>query len=301
MAIPLVYHASYSKLALPKKHRFPTSKYQRLQQYLLEQGLAYPQDFHQPIPIDIEVLKQTHQSDYVDGFINNTLENKVLRRIGFPWSESLVNRTLHAVNGTVLSANLAIDHGIALHLSGGYHHAHYDFGSGFCVFNDLIVAAKQMLTQQKATKVLIIDCDVHQGDGTAALSQSQDNIISCSLHCQKNFPFRKQRSHHDIEFDNHTLDDEYLSVIKQVIPYLISIHQPDLILYDAGVDIHQDDDLGYLNISTKGILDRDTFILQQAKQAEIPIAAVIGGGYSRDEQALTQRHSQLFIAAKAIW
>ncbi|WP_144206508.1 histone deacetylase family protein [Shewanella donghaensis] len=301
MAIPLVYHASYSKLALPKNHRFPTSKYENLRQYLLDHNIANPEDFYSPLPISTDTLKQTHQSDYVDRYINNALDPKVIRRIGFPWSEALLRRTLHAINGTVLCAELAVKQGIALHLSGGYHHAHFDFGSGFCIFNDLMIAAKQMLLQQKATKVLIIDCDVHQGDGTASLSQAEPDIVSCSLHCQKNFPFRKQISDHDIEFNKATNDNEYLSVLRQVVPYLIGIHQPDLIIYDAGVDIHQNDDLGYLNISTSGILERDTFIFQQAKYANIPIAAVIGGGYSRDEAELTERHSQLFIAANAIW
>lgn len=301
MSIPLVYHASYSKLALPSTHRFPTSKYQLLQQYLLNNQIAKPSDFHSPEMIQVEVLKQVHQDKYVDDFIDNKLDLKVMRRIGFPWSEALLNRTLHAVSGTSLCANLAIEHGVSLHLSGGYHHAHYDFGSGFCIFNDLIVAANGMISNGKATKVLIIDCDVHQGDGTATLSSQFDNIISCSFHCLKNFPSRKPNSDHDIEFDKGIDDRHFLHSLEQVVPYLINIHQPDLILYDAGVDIHRDDDLGYLNISTAGILARDKFIFKTAKQANIPIAAVIGGGYSRNEAELTHRHSQLFIAANSIW
>ncbi|MCL1065377.1 histone deacetylase [Shewanella olleyana] len=301
MNIPLVYHASYSQLALPATHRFPTSKYQLLQQYLLNHNLTTPADFHSPDKIDIELIKQVHQPQYVNDFISNKLEYKVMRRIGFPWSEALLNRTLHAVNGTTLCAELAIKHGVSLHLSGGYHHAHYDYGSGFCIFNDLMIAANNMINMGKATKVLIIDCDVHQGDGTATLSSHLENIISCSFHCAKNFPSRKPHSDHDIEFDKGTNDDDFIKTLQQVVPYLIQIYQPDLILYDAGVDIHSDDDLGYLNISTGGILSRDKFIFSQAKQAEIPIAAVIGGGYSRNEDELTQRHSQLFIAANSIW
>ncbi|WP_220755579.1 histone deacetylase [Shewanella sp. KT0246] len=301
MSIPLVYHASYSKLALPSHHRFPTTKYQLLKQYLLDQRIAQPEHFYSADKIKSDSIKQIHQSQYVDNFIQNNLDHKVMRRIGFPWSEALLNRTLHAVGGTTLCAELAIQHGIALHLSGGYHHAHYDYGSGFCIFNDLMIAANTMLLTGKATKVLIIDCDVHQGDGTATLSTNVENIVSCSFHCLKNFPSRKSHSDHDIEFDKGTDDEHFLQTLQQVVPYLISIHQPDFILYDAGVDIHTDDDLGYLNISTAGIFARDKFIFDQAKLADIPIAAVIGGGYSRDEAELTKRHSQLFIAANSIW
>ncbi|OBT11928.1 histone deacetylase [Shewanella sp. UCD-FRSSP16_17] len=300
MGIPLVYHTSYSKLVLPSAHRFPTTKYQLLQQYLISSGIANTKDFHSPTKICIDQLKQVHDPDYVDGFLANTLDTKQMRRIGFPWSESLVDRTLHAVNGTVLCAKLAIENGVALHLSGGYHHAHQDFGSGFCIFNDLILAASTMINSGKASKVLIIDCDVHQGDGTATLASNNTNIVTCSFHCLKNFPARKAKSDHDVEFHKYTSDDQFIETITEVVPYLINIHQPDLILYDAGVDIHINDDLGYLNISTAGILARDTIILSTAKKAQIPIAAVIGGGYSRDETELTQRHSQLFIAANSI-
>lgn len=244
---------------------------------------------------------QVHQREYVEQLIAGTLPTAALRRIGFTWSEALVERTLHSVAGTTLTASLAINQGIGLHLTGGYHHAHYDFGSGYCIFNDLILAAKNAIASQQVHKVLIFDCDVHQGDGSATLSQRHQGIISCSIHCKENFPSRKQHSHHDIELTKGSDDNLYLETVEQTLALLIRIHQPDLILYDAGVDIHHNDDLGLLNISQEGLFRRDLTVLSMAKSENIPIAAVIGGGYSRDALQLSQRHSQLFIAANHLW
>ena len=301
MLIPFVYHASYSQLALPDNHRFPTSKYQLLYEYAISQKLLFVEQHHSPTKINIEELYLTHDPQYVDGFINGTLEAKLMRRIGFPWSEALVNRTLYAVNGTKLAVDLAYQHKLAIHLTGGYHHAHQDFGSGFCIFNDLIIAAKHAITHHEADKVLIFDCDVHQGDGTATLSAKYSQIISCSIHCQQNFPSRKQHSTHDIDLPKECNDTDYIQIVENVLPYLINLYKPDLILYDAGVDIHQDDDLGYLSISNQGIFVRDKLVLSLAHKHKIPIVSVIGGGYSKKPELLTQRHSQLLIAANDVF
>ena len=299
--IPLVYHASYSQLALPPNHRFPVSKYQHLKDWLVANGHATSSQFFSPAPVNEQQLSKIHHPDYVRSFFNNQLDPKLMRRIGFPWSEQLLERTRHAVAGTQLVAQLAHEQGIALHLSGGYHHAHGDFGSGFCVFNDLILAARQAIDSGRANRVLIIDCDVHQGDGTATLGQRFEDIITCSFHAARNFPARKQSSDHDIEFADGCSDSEYLATLTAVATYLIRLYQPDLILYDAGVDIHADDDLGYLSISTDGIFNRDRMILSLAREQGIPIAAVIGGGYSKDPKALTDRHCQLFVAANGVF
>lgn len=301
LSIPFVYHASYSQLALPSTHRFPTTKYLNLYQHALKQQLLLEQYRHTPTPITKDTLYTVHCPQYVEQFINGALDHQAQRRIGFPWSQELVTRTLHAVNGTRLCAELALEHGIAVHLTGGYHHAHYDFGSGFCIFNDLVIAARSAIDSGRADKVLIFDCDVHQGDGTATLTQGNPDIISCSIHCAQNFPSRKQQSDHDIALDKGCTDKQYLEHIQQILPYLIRIHQPDLIIYDAGVDIHQHDDLGYFAISNQGILARDKQVISIAQMHSIPLAAVIGGGYSRNEAELTIRHSQLLIAANEIW
>ncbi|MCL1148045.1 histone deacetylase [Shewanella marinintestina] len=299
--IPLIYHASYSKLALPATHQFPTTKYRYLYNYLLQQGIAKPSQFITPEKATAQYLSQLHCASYVDNFITGTIDARALRRIGFPWSEALVERTLYSVAGTALACDQAIKYGCAIHLSGGYHHAHHDFGSGYCIFNDLALAALNSLQNKNIDTVLIFDCDVHQGDGTATISQSIPQIISCSIHCQENFPARKQHSDYDIELARGTGDKAYLETVNQTLAYLIRLHKPDLIIYDAGVDIHNDDRLGHLAISDDGIYARDALVIQQAKSAEIPIACVIGGGYSKDTPQLNYRHSQLFIAAKAIW
>ena len=298
--LPLIYHASYSKLALPSKHRFPATKYLYLYQYLLEQGIAQQSQFIAAEKVSAEKLSSIHCHLYASQFINGTLDAKSMRRIGFPWSETLVERTLRSVAGTELTCLKALESECALHLSGGYHHAHHQFGSGFCIFNDLVYAAQQMLLRSDIETVLIFDCDVHQGDGTATIAASFDNIITCSIHCQQNFPARKQQSNYDIELLRGTTDAHYLETVSQTLDYLIRLHQPDLIIYDAGVDIHTDDNLGYLDISTDGIFNRDKEVIQQAKSAQIPIACVIGGGYSNSIDLLNIRHSQLFLAANTV-
>ena len=298
---PLIYHASYSQLALPSQHRFPTSKYQRLYQFLLEHKLANKDDFHTPSSVDIEFLKQIHCPDYVAQFFIKKLSPQAIRRLGFPLSDGLVTRSLHSVAGTMLACDLAMSSGIALQLSGGYHHAHYHFGSGYCVFNDLIAGAVHSLARSDVDKVLIFDCDVHQGDGTATMAQAYPDIISCSVHCQENFPARKQRSDHDIELERGSGDALYLETITQTLALVIRLHQPDLIIYDAGVDVHQQDDLGHLALSTQGIFERDLLVLSMAKASNIPIACVIGGGYSKQPLELSKRHAQVFIAANKLW
>lgn len=295
---PLVYHPCYSELDLPINHRYPIGKYRTLYQRLLALG-APVSAFTVPDAINSEALYALHDPGYVQALCNGTLDPKAMRRIGFPWSEQLISRSLTSLGGTLRCAELALEQGLALHLSGGYHHAFYGEGSGFCLFNDLAFAALSM-QQRGVGPILIFDCDVHQGDGTAALFTSNSGIISASLHCEKNFPARKQRSDWDIGLERDCSDHTYLEAVSQSLDTLLRWYQPELVLYDAGVDIHQLDDLGLLQISTAGVLARDTLVLQRCRDAGIPVAAVIGGGYQRDLQALTSVHLQLFKAAFAL-
>ena len=299
--VPYVYHASYSELALPPTHRFPTTKYQDIYQHLLNTSIAIPEQFHTPEPIKPEQLFEIHEPDYVTQLVNGSLDTKSMRRIGFPWSQGLIRRTLHSLSGTRLTAELALKHDCSLHLSGGYHHAHYDFGSGFCLFNDLIFAATEIQKSHGLENILIFDCDVHQGDGTATLAKNHSGITTCSLHCGKNFPARKAQSDYDIELEVNTDNHQYLETVTQTLEYLIRLHQPELIIYDAGVDIHQNDDLGYLTVCNDGIFQRDVSVFTIAKQHSIPVAAVIGGGYSRNRPELVERHTQLFLAANLVY
>jgi acetoin utilization deacetylase AcuC-like enzyme len=302
--LPLVYHPIYSQLALPPAHRYPISKYRRLYQYM-QNSLSEEQQtsvsFHQPTTLTPDDIKRLHHSDYVDALINNTLPAAKMRRIGFPWSQQLIDRTLMSAAGTQLTVELARQHGIAIHLSGGYHHAHHDFGSGFCLFNDLALAAHHALTLEGIDKVMIVDCDVHHGDGTATLLAKHSDIITFSVHCDKNFPARKPNSDIDLALPKNTSSKDYLDTFKAIYTLALAQHQPDLVLYDAGVDIHEDDELGYFTVCKEGLYQRDHFVFSTCEQAGIPVAAVIGGGYREDHQTLVELHAQLIHAALDVY
>ncbi|NAX23324.1 histone deacetylase family protein [Vibrio sp. V39_P1S14PM300] len=300
--IPLVYHSIYSDLPLPPEHRYPINKYRLLYQAIAERCAQQSswQDVFQfatPQPLTLAEIKALHAEEYVDALAQGTLPAAKMRRIGFPWSPSLMTRTLTSAGGTCLTARLAVEHGIAIHLSGGYHHAHRDFGSGFCLFNDLALAAHQALQLEGIDKVLIIDSDVHHGDGTATLCAERDDIVTLSFHCDKNFPARKPDSDIDIALSRETGCEAFLSHFTSVVPMAVNLHQPDLIIYDAGVDIHQDDELGYFQVSTQAIAQRDAFMFALARTKGIPMACVVGGGYRSCHADLVPVHMQLIEAA----
>ncbi|MBE1298663.1 MAG: histone deacetylase [Alteromonadaceae bacterium] len=297
--IPLVFHPIYSQLSLPFKHRFPIEKSQGIRDRLGQLGVA-AEHFNTPQAVAAEQIKKVLEPSYVDGFAKGTLDAKAMRRIGFPWSEQLVQRTLTAVGGTLLTGKLALEHGMALNLTGGYHHAFANFGSGFCIVNDLYLCALQMLQAQEIDRVLIFDLDVHQGDGTAKLAENNNAVITVSLHGEKNFPYRKQISDMDFPLPKHITDEPYLETVEEALHLSMQQFQPDAVIYDAGVDVHVDDDLGLLNISTEGIYQRDCMVFDACKKAQLPVAAVIGGGYQRDITALVEVHLQLFKAAGVV-
>ncbi|WP_337881289.1 histone deacetylase [Rheinheimera sp.] len=294
----LIYHPIYSELELPYRHRYPIGKYRALYQALQQLGVP-AHAFQLSETADLALIRQIHQPDYLQALCTGQLDAKAMRRIGFPWSEQLIRRSLLSVGGTVQSTRLALQHGLALHLSGGYHHAFADYGSGFCLLNDLAVAARYALNQG-VHKVLIFDCDVHQGDGTAAIFANEPAVITCSLHGEKNFPYHKQHSDWDLALDSNSADPDYLAAVEQSLDYLLRLHQPELVIYDAGIDVHQQDELGLLAVSTRGIAQRDWLVLSRCQQEGIPVAAVIGGGYQRDLAQLTHSHLQLFFAAFAL-
>lgn len=297
--IPLVFHPIYSQLNLPVRHRFPIEKYQSIRNAL--QAMNVPDNwFFTPEPLDIHALESVFCAQYLQQLQSGTLAPQAMRRIGFPWSAQLVRRTLTASGGTVLTAKLALEHGKAINLTGGYHHAFADFGSGFCMINDLYLAALEMLSVPGIDKVLIVDCDVHQGDGTAKLAEQNERIITLSLHGEKNFPHRKQVSDMDFPLPKGTEDAAYLEVLDSALMLALNIHRPDAVIYDAGVDVHINDDLGHLHISTDGVFQRDCLVFNTCQQLGLPVAAVIGGGYQRDMAALTQVHLQLFRAAGVV-
>ncbi len=299
--LPLIYHPIYSKLELPEGHRYPIMKYQYLYEEVRRDVQAEWVQFFEPQALSIEAIKRVHDAEYVDLLAQGNMPAAKMRRIGFPWSEALITRTLTSAAGTLLTAEKALEHGIALHLSGGYHHAHKDFGSGFCLFNDLVIAAKHMLDNEHVDKVLIIDSDVHHGDGTATLCQEEPDIVTLSFHCDKNFPARKPHSDLDVPLAKGTDDETFLMTFKEVVEMALNLHRPDMVIYDAGVDIHQDDELGYFDVSTQAIFERDRFLFQLMKNRGIPVAAVVGGGYRTNHADLVPIHMQLIKAAKEVF
>lgn len=298
--VPIVYHPEYVT-PLPEGHRFPMPKFRRVYELLTEEGLVSTSTVHVPDAADRELLKLVHSSSYVDGFIAGTIAPQALRRIGLPWSEELTRRTRRAVGGTLLTARLALEHGLGCNTAGGTHHAHPGYGSGFCIFNDLAVTARVLLEENRVRRILIVDLDVHQGDGTAAAFQREPRVFTFSMHCEANFPSRKVPGDLDVELPAGMDDEEYLKRLASVLPDLIRRVDPDLVLYDAGVDIYAGDRLGRLNVTGEGIFRRDAYVLETCRKADIPVATVIGGGYDHDIDALANRHCNVHRAAAEIW
>lgn len=300
MDLPLVYHPDYV-VPLPPGHRFPMGKFSQLRETLIADGVAHPRQFFQPNPLLQAEIEQVHTPDYVQGYMNGTLDPKAQRRIGLPWSQALTQRTWIAVSGTVLTARLALQHGMACNTAGGTHHAFPSYGSGFCIFNDLAIASRVMQAEGLAQKILIVDLDVHQGDGTALIFQQDDSVFTFSMHCEVNFPGTKQQSDLDVPLPVGMEDEAYLQTLDRYLPDLLAQVQPDLVLYDAGVDTHQQDRLGKLALTDRGIFCREMQVLSTCARLGYPVACVIGGGYADDFNALVFRHSLLHRAASDVY
>ena len=247
-----------------------------------------------------DLLALAHDRDYIARYMNGELSREDQRRLGLPWSEALARRTVRAVGGSLLTAELALQHGVACHLAGGTHHAHYDHPAGFCIFNDLAVISRYLLEAGRVQRVLIFDCDVHQGDGTARILHDTPEAITVSLHCEQNFPARKAHSDWDIPLPRGMGDTAYLNVVDDTLNYLLPLYQPDLVLYDAGVDVHKDDALGYLQLTDAGVAARDEAVLRHCLGRDIAVMGVIGGGYSKDRVALAKRHGILHHSAARV-
>ena len=300
MSVPLVYHPSYS-FPFPGRHRFPMEKFRLLHERLRDGGVAGAANLHRPGRARPALLSLAHCPEYLDRFLGNRLGEREAKRMGLPWSEDLVRRTCIAPMGTLLTAQLALKHGIACHLAGGTHHAHYDFGSGFCILNDLAITARALRAGGLVERVLIFDCDVHQGDGTAAILAGDPELFTCSIHCEKNFPTRKSRSDLDVGLPVGLEDDGYLAVVEETLADLLRQLQPDLVLYDAGVDVYAGDPLGRLAVSLTGLAERERRVLTLCREHGVPVATVIGGGYDDDRPALARRHALVVEAAHQLW
>ena len=295
MSVPIIYHERYSA-PLPSTHRFPMEKFRLLRRLLLEEEVIQPQQIFSPLSITRQDLERIHKRSYHEAFSRDQLTLPEQRRIGLPATRPLVQRTWLAVGGTLLTARMALRHGVACHLAGGTHHAHPGFGSGFCIFNDVAITAKVLLDHGELERILVVDLDVHQGDGTAACFQNDSRVTTLSVHAASNFPLRKVSGDVDIALPDATGDDAYVEAIGDRVPQLFDQHQPDLVLFNAGVDPHSNDRLGRLDLSDAGLLQRDQLVLDAALRRNIPIATVIGGGYDA-MKPLVRRHSIVVRAA----
>ena len=292
----IFYHPDYD-IPVPSTHRFVGTKFSDLYNHLQTQPFASKLKVGQPTPAPMERIIRAHTSSYIKKVSQDTLSKEDLRLINLPWSERLRNRSFLAIEGTYLTARQALQSGIACHVGGGTHHAHRDYGLGFCVFNDLGYAAKSLIAEGYVEKVLILDLDVHQGDGTIDICQGEPKIFTCSIHSESNFPFEKKHGWLDVSIPARSSDEYYISQIIQTLKEINNRISPDIVLYDGGVDIFKDDGLGNLNISREGIIQRDKIIIENFRKKRVPVTTVIGGGYSDDKSELASRHAIVFEVA----
>jgi acetoin utilization deacetylase AcuC-like enzyme len=264
---------------LPGGHRFPIEKYALLRERVLAEAIVQPEGMHDPARVSRSDLLLVHTADYVDRFTSGGLTRDEVRKLGFPWSAGLVERSYRAAGGTLEAARFAVDHGLAMNLAGGTHHAFPDHGEGFCVFNDIAVAIRVLQRESLIERAAIIDLDVHQGNGTHAVFAGDDSVFTFSMHGGRNYPFHKVPGRLDIELDDRTDDDRYLTRLAAELPRVLAESRPDLVMYLAGADSHEADRLGRLAMTFGGLARRDAMVLEQCREVGLPVAITIGGGY----------------------
>ncbi|WP_158730108.1 MULTISPECIES: histone deacetylase [unclassified Flavobacterium] len=297
---PIAFHPIYQH-PLPERHRFPMLKYELLPQQLLHEGTALPTDFYKPEICDLAPILAIHQKEYVTDLLELTLNAKAVRKIGFPLSRELVQRELIIAQGTIFGAQKSFDTKVSFNIAGGTHHAYTDHGEAFCLLNDQAIAAQFLLDTKLAKKILIIDLDVHQGNGTAEIFQNNSKVFTFSTHGKTNYPFKKETSDLDIAFDDGTTDAEFLQTLATVIPQLIETQKPDFIFYLAGVDILATDKLGKLGCTLNGCKKRDELVFELCSKFQIPVQVSMGGGYSPDIKTIIEAHANTYRMAKDIF
>jgi acetoin utilization deacetylase AcuC-like enzyme len=283
---------------LPAGHRFPMAKFGRLILHLRETQLVDEERIVVPAPAPRAWLELAHEPAHVAAILDQRLSVEAERRLGLPLSPALALRSRAASGGTVLAARLALEHGLACSTAGGSHHAFAGYGAGFCVFNDVAVAAQVLLAEGLVRRVLVIDLDVHQGDGTAAIFSGDSRVFTLSVHCRANFPVRKQQGDLDVALDPGTGDRDYLAALETLLPPLLDRLRPDLAFYNAGVDPHEADRLGRLALSDQGLFAREAFVLETCRRRRLPLACVVGGGYAPTLEELVARHAILHRVAR---
>ena len=289
MELPVINHEDYFA-KIGDDHKFPINKFGELANYLLKKKII--NHFYKPYPCSIKTLRGAHSETYIDNIINKSLDQNGVKKIGFPLVDSVVKRSLVATGGTVLASKLALEHRIACNTAGGSHHANFDGGAGYCVFNDVAVAANYLLNKGLVKKILIVDLDVHQGNGNSDIFGNNKNVFTFSMHSKSNYPAKKSKSDLDIELEDNTEDQKYIETLKDSIQ-LLNKQKFDFVFYIAGVDVHFNDRLGKLKLSDDGIKKREEIVIGNFFSKKIPICGVLGGGYNKNFDKLVELHSIL--------
>lgn len=295
-----LYYADEFVLPLPENHRFPMEKYRLLRENLRASGRFAPEDFRVPAAANDTEILRAHHPDYLQRVVAGELDPAEERRIGFPWSPQMVERSRRSAGATLAACRSALEDGCAANLAGGTHHAHAAFGSGFCVFNDAAIAALTLRDEGHVTRVAVVDCDVHQGDGTAAILADEPEVFTLSLHGAKNFPFRKMRSDLDIELPDRCGDDDYLAALADALDAVFNGFGPELVIYLAGADPFHDDRFGRLALSHEGLARRDHAVLSRCAAGAIPVALAMAGGYARNVADTVAIHTCSILTAAAL-
>ena len=292
--LTIAFHPNYI-LEVPANHRFPMSKYSELRLRLVQEGIVDEINFFEPNILEEGTFAEAHTVDYIERMKTGRLTPKEMRAIGFKYSPELINREMTIASGTVVGALHALEEGkVSMNIAGGTHHAYTDRGEGFCILNDQATAAKFLVNHDYASKVAIIDLDVHQGNGTAEICQNDDRIFTFSMHGEKNYPFKKEKSDWDIGLENNTSDATYLNILKNSIETIFEKFQPEFIFYQAGVDVLKTDKLGHISLSIEGCQKRDEMVIKKCFEQNIPMQISMGGGYSPDLEDILIAHLNTF-------
>ncbi|MCB0383003.1 MAG: histone deacetylase [Psychroserpens sp.] len=298
--LKIAFHPIY-KHPLPEGHRFPMLKYELLPEQLLYEGTCTKENFFEPeIPTNDHILR-VHTNDYFQDLKQLTLDKRAARKIGFPLSEMLVEREVIIADGTIKASAFALQHGVAMNIAGGTHHAYTNRGEAFCLLNDQAIGARYLQHHQLAEKILIVDLDVHQGNGTAEIFQNDASVFTFSMHGKANYPFKKETSNLDIALENDTKDEEYLRLLYKTLPQLIKEERPDFVYYLCGVDVIATDKLGKLGMTVEGCKARDRFVLETCKTHKLPVMCSMGGGYSPDIKTIVEAHANTFRLAQDLF